>query len=164
MELVLSFHSGVAVPEGEAHRHEPPIPHDQVQVDTRKNIAELEEDNKQLLPPAGGHEEGFRSDQEQGLGHAVEVGDKKEEEKQKPVEVPVKREEVDLGGGEVLSNEVFEKLAGEAEKKQKDGDKLDAVKDHLAAVANQNVVEQDNKVDIAAEAAGKREYLADVFL
>uniref|UniRef100_A0A8C2ZMV7 Solute carrier family 38 member 10 n=1 Tax=Cyclopterus lumpus TaxID=8103 RepID=A0A8C2ZMV7_CYCLU len=33
--------AGVAVPEDEAHRHEPPIPHDAVKVDKRKNNAEM---------------------------------------------------------------------------------------------------------------------------
>ncbi|XP_053743348.1 putative sodium-coupled neutral amino acid transporter 10 isoform X4 [Synchiropus splendidus] len=45
--------AGVAQPEGDAHRHEPPIPHDQVQVDTRKNVDELEADKKPLVPAVG---------------------------------------------------------------------------------------------------------------
>uniref|UniRef100_A0A672M2G2 Solute carrier family 38 member 10 n=1 Tax=Sinocyclocheilus grahami TaxID=75366 RepID=A0A672M2G2_SINGR len=38
--------AGVAVPDGEAHRHEPPIPHDRVQIDEIKNQEELDEDEK----------------------------------------------------------------------------------------------------------------------
>lgn len=158
---VLSVHPGVAVPEGEAHRHEPPIPHDEVKVDTRKNNAELEEDKKQPLAPAGGGEEEPRRDNE----HVVEVDDQKEakdEEKLKPVEAVVRKEEVDLGGGEVLSNEVLDKPAGEAGKKWEEGEKLDPVKDAgnaADAAANQAAVEQVDKVDKAADAAGKREYL-----
>ncbi|XP_066519128.1 solute carrier family 38 member 10 isoform X2 [Hoplias malabaricus] len=37
----------VAVPDGEAHRHEPPIPHDEVQIEERKNLQELDEEKKQ---------------------------------------------------------------------------------------------------------------------
>uniref|UniRef100_A0A8C4H5W6 Solute carrier family 38 member 10 n=1 Tax=Dicentrarchus labrax TaxID=13489 RepID=A0A8C4H5W6_DICLA len=95
--------AGVAMPEGEAHRHEPPIPRDEVMVDTRKNNAELEEDKKQPVP---GGEEKPKVDEEQG--HAVEAKDKRDnkvEEKPKPAEAVVGKEGVDLDGGEVLSNE-----------------------------------------------------------
>ncbi|KAM6964542.1 putative sodium-coupled neutral amino acid transporter 10 isoform 2-T2 [Tautogolabrus adspersus] len=125
--------AGVAVPEVEAHRHEPPIPHDEVVVDARKNNAELEEDKKQPVPPAGGGEEAPKRDE--GLSHEIKVEGKKEEkEEQKPAEVVVKKEEVDLGGGEVLSNEVLEKQVEAVGKKQevpplKIDEKLDAVKD-----------------------------------
>ncbi|KAF7657484.1 hypothetical protein LDENG_00026170, partial [Lucifuga dentata] len=112
--------AGVAVPEGEAHRHEPPIPHDEVRIDTRKNNMELEEEKKQRVPPAGrGEEEESKTGAEQDTD-ALEAQDKKEEEaedQQKPTEVAVKKEEVDLGGGEVMSNEVLEKLGAEAGKK-----------------------------------------------
>ena len=154
---VLSVCSGVAVPEGEAHRHEPPIPHDEVKVDIRK------EDEKQ---PVGGGEAEPKIDEEHGLGHAVKVEDKKFEDNQKPVEVVGRKEEVDLGGGEVLSNEVLENP--EAGKKQdvpllKQVEKLDPVKDPLAGnavvVADQAVVVQVDKVGKAPDAAGKREYL-----
>uniref|UniRef100_UPI0037E84462 putative sodium-coupled neutral amino acid transporter 10 isoform X2 n=1 Tax=Semicossyphus pulcher TaxID=241346 RepID=UPI0037E84462 len=117
--------AGVALPEGEAHRHEPPIPHDEVIVDARKNNAELEEDKKQ---PAGAE----NPKKDDGVGKAAEAEDKVEE-KPKQADI-VKKEEVDLGGGEILSNEVLDKQVADAGKKQevpplKKVDKLDAVKD-----------------------------------
>ncbi|KAM7381905.1 hypothetical protein PAMA_012657 [Pampus argenteus] len=151
--------AGVAMPEGEAHRHEPPIPHDEVMVDTRKNNAELKEGKK---------ERGEEGDEEPNRGeeHAVEVEDKnevKDEKKLKLVETVVKKEEVDLGGGEILSNEVLEKPVGEADKKQdipplKEAEKLDPLKDAgnaAAAAANQAAAEQVEKVGKSADSAGK---------
>ncbi|XP_061611882.1 putative sodium-coupled neutral amino acid transporter 10 isoform X2 [Phyllopteryx taeniolatus] len=145
--------AGVAVPEGEAHRHEPPIPHDEVQIDTRKNNAELEEEKKIV-------EEEHKRDEEQGGGQAAAKIEESAENVLKPAVVVVKKEEVDLGRGEVRSNEVLEKVVEEAAKNQEDiplkeVEKLDAVKDPLAARANEAVVAQAEKVDKAAEAAGK---------
>lgn len=160
IDVSLLSSPGVAVPEGEAHRHEPPIPHDQVQVDTRKNIAELEEDKKQQVPPAGGGGEEPGREEEQRAVPAAELGAHQDvEERQRPVEA-VKKEDVDLGGGEVQSNEVLEKPAGIAGKKQdvppvkgEDVDQQQPVKDAVAAAANQaEPVERD------ADAAGKRKH------
>ncbi|XP_061666926.1 putative sodium-coupled neutral amino acid transporter 10 [Syngnathoides biaculeatus] len=144
--------AGVAVPEGEAHRHEPPIPHDEVQIDTKKNNAELEEEKKTV-------EEEHKRDEEQDGGQAAAKIESAENVLKAAV-VVVKKEEVDLGGGEVHSNEVLEKAAQEAVKDQDDGplkevENQDAGKDPRAARDNEAVVEQAEKVDKAADAAGK---------
>uniref|UniRef100_A0A673AA87 Amino acid transporter transmembrane domain-containing protein n=1 Tax=Sphaeramia orbicularis TaxID=375764 RepID=A0A673AA87_9TELE len=155
---VLYVYPGVAVPEGEAHRHEPPIPHDEVQIDTRKNNEELEEEKKKPVLPAGGGEGEPVKDQE----HAVGEEDKKEEkaeEKQKPAEGEVKKEDVDLGGGEVQSNEVLEKPGADVVKKDvaqlNEPEKRDPAKNPAvgngAAVANQ--VEKAGK---ASDVGGKQ--------
>ncbi|XP_069012015.1 solute carrier family 38 member 10 isoform X1 [Embiotoca jacksoni] len=147
--------AGVAVPEGEAHRHEPPIPHDKVMVDTRKNNAKLEENKKQPVPPAGGGEEEPRGDED----HAPNKDNKQDGKgDEKPAE-GVRKEEVDLGGGEVLSNEVLDKPVGGAGEKPdvaplKEVEKVNPAKGppagNAAVVANQ--VAQVGK---APEAAGK---------
>ncbi|XP_026866226.2 putative sodium-coupled neutral amino acid transporter 10 isoform X1 [Electrophorus electricus] len=74
--------AGVAVPDGEAHRHEPPIPHDEVHIEERKNQQELDEEKNQ---PAK-NEENELANQEVGLVPEVaqdivkqEAGPKKQE-------------------------------------------------------------------------------------
>ncbi len=98
---------GFAVPEGEAHRHEPPIPHDSVQIDEIKNQEELEDEKKQPIVveeekklPAGEEEELLA---EQGAGQAQEVEAVKEESKEK---VEVKR---DVDQDQHAINEVLDK-------------------------------------------------------
>uniref|UniRef100_A0A673W8L5 Solute carrier family 38 member 10 n=1 Tax=Salmo trutta TaxID=8032 RepID=A0A673W8L5_SALTR len=134
-----SLPSGVAVPDGEAHRHEPPIPHDEVQIEKRKNDAELEEEKNQ---PAAGGEEG-----------QSEGGEKEE--------LVAKKEEVEKAA--VQFNEVLEKPDPGVGKKQevlplKEVEKLGPVKEVLAVkdmVAEQALVEDSAK---APDAAGKRAY------
>jgi len=144
------------VPEDEAHRHEPPIPHDAVKVDKRKNNVEMDEDKK---PP-----EEPKKNEEQPLGQAVvavvvkDKEDKKPEEKPKPVVAVVGKEEVDVGGGEVRSNEVVEKPGAEADEKQdvprpKEVENLDPVKDPPAG----DEAEETDEAGKAPDAAGKRE-------
>ncbi|XP_030610343.1 putative sodium-coupled neutral amino acid transporter 10 isoform X1 [Archocentrus centrarchus] len=150
--------AGVAVPEVEAHRHEPPVPHDKVMVDTRKNNAELKDDNKQPAPPAEGVEEKPIRDNEQDLGNALKADNKDDMAAEKPAK------EVDLGGGEFLPNEVIDKPAGEADKKQdvaplKEAERHTAAKEPFAGnadvVANQAAAAQVNKVGKAPGAADK---------
>ncbi|XP_041714793.2 putative sodium-coupled neutral amino acid transporter 10 isoform X3 [Coregonus clupeaformis] len=133
--------AGVAVPDGLAHRHEPPIPHDEVQIEKRKNDAELEEEKNQ--PAAGGEEEEGQSE-----------GGEKEEK----LPVVVKKEEVEEA--KMQFNEVLEKPDPGAGKKQevpplKEMEKLAPVKEVLAVkdvVAEQELVDDSAK---APDAAGK---------
>uniref|UniRef100_A0A672M4H8 Solute carrier family 38 member 10 n=1 Tax=Sinocyclocheilus grahami TaxID=75366 RepID=A0A672M4H8_SINGR len=100
--------AGVAVPDGEAHRHEPPIPHDRVQIDEIKNQEELDEDEKkqpivveeEKKLPAGEEEELLA---EQGAGQAQELEAVKEEESKKDA---VKR---DVDHDQHAVNEVLDK-------------------------------------------------------
>lgn len=151
------------MPEGKAHRHEPPIPHDEVKVDIRKDNAELEEERNQLNPPAAGAGQGPNKD---GQMPVVEVDNNQNdmvEENPKPVEIFMKKEEVDLGGGEVLSNEVLEKRAvAEKENVQQLKDKVDSVKEALvgnaASLENQGAAKQVGNAARGPDAAGNGEY------
>uniref|UniRef100_A0AAX7TZP9 Amino acid transporter transmembrane domain-containing protein n=1 Tax=Astatotilapia calliptera TaxID=8154 RepID=A0AAX7TZP9_ASTCA len=151
--------AGVAVPEGEAHRHEPPIPHDKVMVDRRKNIAELKDENKQPVAAEGVEENPLRGN-EQDFENALKVENKDDKVDEKPAK------EEDLGGGEVLSNELVDKPVAEAGKKLevaplKEGENLNAVKEPLAdnagvvanqaAEANQDAAAQVHKVGKAGQ-------------
>ncbi|XP_062859791.1 solute carrier family 38 member 10 isoform X2 [Trichomycterus rosablanca] len=85
----------VAVPDGEAHRHEPPIPRDEVQIEQRKNLQELDAEKEQLV--------GNRVEEElaeQGAGQAQNEA----EDDQKKEEAP-KKQDV----GQDAANEVLEK-------------------------------------------------------
>ncbi|XP_027145130.1 putative sodium-coupled neutral amino acid transporter 10 isoform X1 [Larimichthys crocea] len=135
--------AGVAVPEGEAHRHEPPIPHDEVKVDTR-NLEPKEEKKPPVEEP--------QKDEEQV--HVVKVENKRDnsaEEKPKPAEAG-------------QSNEVVEKPVADVDKKQdvpalQKVEKLDPVKNPLpgngAALENQAVGAKVDSVIKAPDAAGK---------
>ncbi|XP_063337545.1 putative sodium-coupled neutral amino acid transporter 10 isoform X4 [Pelmatolapia mariae] len=121
--------AGVAVPEGEAHRHEPPIPHDKVMVDRRKNIAELKDENKQPVAPAEGGEEKPLRGNELDFENALKVENKDDKVDEKPAK------EEDLGGEPLADN------AG--------------VVANQAAEANQDAAAQVHKVGKAADAAEK---------
>ncbi|XP_014065258.1 putative sodium-coupled neutral amino acid transporter 10 isoform X5 [Salmo salar] len=147
--------AGVAVPDGEAHRHEPPIPHDEVQIEKRKNDAELEEENQ---PTAGGEDS-----EGQGVADQEEVNNKEGGEEEK---LPLLVKKEDVGGAEVQSNEVLEKPDPGAGKKQevpplKQVEKLALVKEVLVG---KDVMAEQALVDAAKapEAAGKREPAAPV--
>uniref|UniRef100_A0A8C5G996 Amino acid transporter transmembrane domain-containing protein n=1 Tax=Gouania willdenowi TaxID=441366 RepID=A0A8C5G996_GOUWI len=96
---------GVAVPEGDAHRHEPPIPHDRVKVDSRKTDKEMEEE-------LGGDK----------------MGDKIDTEVEKKPAV-VRKEEVDLGGDKALSNKLVEEPSVDAGGQKPEVEKLQPAKD-----------------------------------
>ncbi|XP_052327630.1 putative sodium-coupled neutral amino acid transporter 10 isoform X3 [Oncorhynchus keta] len=145
--------AGVAVPEGEAHRHEPPIPHDEVQIEKRKNDAELEEENQ---PAAGGEES-----EGQGVADQEEVKNKEGGEEEEKLPLLVKKEEV--GGAEVQSNAVLEKPDPGAGKKQ-EVPPLEQVEKIAPMLVGKDVVAEQALVDAAKapEVAGKREPAAPV--
>uniref|UniRef100_A0A3P9IGI7 Solute carrier family 38 member 10 n=1 Tax=Oryzias latipes TaxID=8090 RepID=A0A3P9IGI7_ORYLA len=135
--------AGVAVPEGDAHRHEPPIPHDKVQVDSRKNDEELAEDKiQQQQPPLpeGGVQEGVHM--KENVGNPPKAADKDDKRDDRAVQAAVEKDKMEPDG-RVKSNEVLEKPA---DKKQDEASrKEEAVKEPGAVkaggVANQAAVE-----------------------
>ncbi|KAK3529592.1 hypothetical protein QTP70_032010 [Hemibagrus guttatus] len=90
----------VAVPDGEAHRHEPPIPHDKVQIEKSKNQQELDEEKNQA---AGKEEEELA---EQGAGQQQEFT----EDKVKNEVVHKKQDAAKVHGAQDLANEIHEKV------------------------------------------------------
>uniref|UniRef100_A0A3P8PVX5 Amino acid transporter transmembrane domain-containing protein n=1 Tax=Astatotilapia calliptera TaxID=8154 RepID=A0A3P8PVX5_ASTCA len=127
--LPFLIYPGVAVPEGEAHRHEPPIPHDKVMVDRRKNIAELKDENKQPVAAEGVEENPLRGN-EQDFENALKVENKDDKVDEKPAK-----------------EEDLEPLADNA-----------GVVANQAAEANQDAAAQVHKVGKAADAAEKGEH------
>lgn len=142
--------AGVAVPQGEAHRHEPPIPQDEVRVDMKKNDAELQEEKKQPAPQAA-EEAKQEPVKDEVQGHPIQSENKEDanaEDSAKHPQVAVRREGADAGGGGVKSNEVPEEPVA------KKAEKHDLVKDPLAG--NVAVVEvQGGKAAKAPEVAAK---------
>ncbi|XP_042163523.1 putative sodium-coupled neutral amino acid transporter 10 isoform X3 [Oncorhynchus tshawytscha] len=145
--------AGVAVPDGEAHRHEPPIPHDEVQIEKRKNDAELEEENQ---PAAGGEES-----EGQGVADQEEVKNKEGGEEEEKLPLLVKK--VEVGGAEVQSNAVLEKPDPGARKKQ-EVPTLKQLEKIAPMLVGKDVVAEQALVDAAKapEVAGKREPAAPV--
>ncbi|KAM9463169.1 solute carrier family 38 member 10 isoform 2-T2 [Clarias gariepinus] len=87
----------VAVPDGEAHRHEPPIPHDEVQIEKRKNQQELDEEKKNVP------EEGDMA--EQGAGQQQDVT------QDRVNEVNIKKHDIaKIPAAEDLANEILGKV------------------------------------------------------
>ncbi|XP_060795985.1 putative sodium-coupled neutral amino acid transporter 10 isoform X1 [Neoarius graeffei] len=90
----------VAVPDGEAHRHEPPIPHDEVQIEKRKNQQELDEEKNQ----------GARNEEEelaeQGAGQQQEVT----QDKLKNEAVLKKQDVAKVHLAQDMANEIHEKV------------------------------------------------------
>uniref|UniRef100_A0A8B9KLN1 Solute carrier family 38 member 10 n=1 Tax=Astyanax mexicanus TaxID=7994 RepID=A0A8B9KLN1_ASTMX len=91
----------VAVADVEAHRHEPPIPHDEVQIEERKNQQELDEQNQPVI-----NEE--KELDQQAAGQVPEVP----KEVENPQVVPKKQESVE--------DHQAQDVLGEAPKKEEE--------------------------------------------
>lgn len=151
------------MPEGEAHRHEPPIPQDEVRVDMKKNDAELQEEKKQPAPPPA-EEAKQKPVKDEVQGQPVQGENKHDanaEDLAKHPQDVVRGEGADVGGGGggVKSDKVPEEPVANAGNDQdgslvKKAEKHDLDKDPPAG--NVAVVEvQGAKAAKAPEVAAK---------
>lgn len=90
----------IAVPDGEAHRHEPPIPHDEVHIEKRKNQQERDDEKNQ---DEGKEEEELA---EQGAGQQQEVA----QDDVKNEEVHKKQDVAKIHVAQDQANEIHEKV------------------------------------------------------
>ncbi|XP_016530510.1 putative sodium-coupled neutral amino acid transporter 10 isoform X3 [Poecilia formosa] len=162
-EVVQLDRPEAVVPEGEAHRHEPPIPQDEVRVNSRKDKPELEE-KKQA-------EEGLKAEPQRD---EPKPDLKKDDRKEQNAEEAAGRKEEGEAGGPVESNEVLKKPVREVGKKDsaalKEVEKpaKDAANDIAAVAANQaagtptkEAAKQPNAAEKAPDAEGERHPVAD---
>ncbi|XP_008436036.1 putative sodium-coupled neutral amino acid transporter 10 isoform X1 [Poecilia reticulata] len=162
-EVVQLDRPEAVVAEGEAHRHEPPIPQDEVRVNSRKDKPELEE-KKQA-------EEGLKAEPQRD-----EPGPdlKKDNSKERNAEEAAGRKEEGKAGGPVASNEVLEKPVRDVGKqdsaalKEVEKPAKDPANDNAAAAANQaagapakEAAKQPNAAEKAPDAEGERHPVAD---
>ncbi|XP_014910982.1 putative sodium-coupled neutral amino acid transporter 10 isoform X1 [Poecilia latipinna] len=162
-EVVQLDRPEAVVQEGEAHRHEPPIPQDEVRVNSRKDKPELEE-KKQA-------EEGLKAEPQRD---EPKPDLKKDDRKEQNAEEAAGRKEEGEAGGPVESNEVLKKPVREVGKKDsaalKEVEKpaKDAANDIAAVAANQaagtptkEAAKQPNAAEKAPDAEGERHPVAD---
>ncbi|XP_038156275.1 putative sodium-coupled neutral amino acid transporter 10 isoform X2 [Cyprinodon tularosa] len=147
-----------AVPEGEDHRHEPPIPEDEVRAESGKNNVKPEEEKKQA------EEDVKEEPQRKELGPAPKAEDRKDENVEaKPAGAAEGKEKEGKVGGQVASNEVLEKHVGElgkqdsaplqdADKPVRDAPNKDAdVAANQAAARNEEGGKQANNAEKGSE-------------